>query len=106
MPSIQVVEVESGSQLREFITYPNRLYENDPGYVTPLLSERLEFFDFEKNPFYRTAKVTLFLAMDGKAVVGRIATCINFAHNDFHGSRPASSASLIAPTIMRSPPLC
>lgn len=87
MPNIQVVEVESRSQLREFITYPNRLYKGDPNYVTPLMSERLEFFDFEKNPFYKAARATLFLAMDGDKVVGRIATCINFAHNEFHGEQ-------------------
>jgi len=87
MSNVQVVEVESSAQLREFIKYPNRLYKDDPNYVTPLLSERLEFFDFKKNPFYHTARVKLFLAMDGDTVVGRIATCINYAHNETHGEQ-------------------
>ncbi|HPC10508.1 MAG TPA: N-acetyltransferase, partial [candidate division Zixibacteria bacterium] len=88
MPNnVQVVEVESRAQLRDFITYPNRLYRDDPCYVVPLLSERLEFFDFEKNPFYRAARVRLFLAKRGEVTVGRIATCINYAHNEFHGEK-------------------
>lgn len=87
MPEIRVVEVESSSQLREFIDYPNRLYKDDPNYVQPLTAERREFFDFQKNPFYHTARVKLFLAMDGRTVVGRIATCINFTHNEFHGEQ-------------------
>ena len=84
MDSIEVVEVESRGQLRRFITFPNHLYRDDPNYVVPLLSERFEFFDQKHNPFYRSAKVKLFLAMRGEEVVGRIATCINYRHNDFH----------------------
>ena len=84
MDSLEVVEVESRGQLRRFITFPNQLYRNDPNYVVPLLSERFEFFDQKHNPFFRTAKVKLFLAERGGEVVGRIAICINYRHNDFH----------------------
>jgi GNAT superfamily N-acetyltransferase len=87
MAGIEIVEVGSKRQLKKFITYPNFLYRGDPNYVTPLLSERLEFFDFEKNPFYRCARVKLFLAMRDGQVCGRIATCINFNHNEYHGER-------------------
>ncbi len=84
MPVIDIVEVESGSQLKEFINYPSKLYRDDPCYVTPLVSERLEFFNREKNPFFKTSRVKLFLAMNGRTVVGRIATCINFDNNEYH----------------------
>jgi GNAT superfamily N-acetyltransferase len=84
MADVQVVEVESPDQLREFIKFPNRLYRNDPNYVTPLLMERKQFFDTDKNPFYRAAKTKLFLAMRGEEVVGRIATCVSYRHNDYH----------------------
>lgn len=84
MPSIDVVEVESRAQLKQFITYPNRLYKDEPNYVTPLLTERLEFFDQKKNPFYRGARVKLFLAMRDGEVCGRIAVCFNYKHNQFH----------------------
>jgi GNAT superfamily N-acetyltransferase len=87
MAEVNVVEVESSAQLKEFILYPNRLYAGDPNYVTPLYVERKEFFDFKKNPFYRTARTQLFLAMRGEEVVGRIATCISYRHNDYHDER-------------------
>ncbi|HUV29769.1 MAG TPA: N-acetyltransferase [Acidobacteriota bacterium] len=87
MATFEVVEVESSAQLRQFIRCPNRLYKGDPNYVPPLLSERREFFDFQRNPFYRTARVKLFLALQGSEVVGRVATCINFRHNDVHQER-------------------
>jgi ribosomal protein S18 acetylase RimI-like enzyme len=87
MSTIEVDEVESASQLQRFIAYPNALYKDDPNYVAPLTSERLEFFDFKKNPFYRSAKVKLFFARQNGQIVGRIATCVNFNHNEFHGEQ-------------------
>ncbi len=84
MVKVEVVEVESSSQLRKFIKYPNILYRGDPNYVTPLTAEREEFFDRKRNPFYKTASVRLYLAMRGREVVGRIATCINYTHNEYH----------------------
>ncbi len=87
MANVEIVPVESTAQLNQFIKYPNKLYADDPNYVAPLISERKEFFDFKSNPFYRNAKVQLFLAMDGKTVTGRIATCINYTHNEFHGDQ-------------------
>ncbi len=84
MPKIEVVQVESPSQLRQFIVYPNELYKGQTNYVTPLLMERREFFDFEKNPFYKSAKAKLFLAVRDGEVCGRIATCVNYNHNEYH----------------------
>jgi len=87
MLDINIVEVESPAQLVDFITYPNHLYSGDPNYVTPLLFERKGFFNFLKNPFYRLARVKLFLAMRQQKVVGRVATCVNFKHNDYHNEQ-------------------
>ncbi len=84
MAKIEVKEVESSAQLHKFIEYPNKLYKDDPNYVAPLTMERKEFFDTKKNPFYKFAKVKLFLAYDGKKIVGRIATCVNYHHNEYH----------------------
>lgn len=84
MANVEVIEVESSSQLNQFIDYPSKLYKDDPNYVAHLKMERKQFFDFEKNPFYKTAKVKLFLAKKDGQVCGRIATCINYQHNQFH----------------------
>ncbi|MDF1544870.1 MAG: GNAT family N-acetyltransferase [bacterium] len=87
MSKLEVVEAKTPRQLRQFIRYPNELYKNDPKYVTPLFSERLEFFDQKTNPFYKTARVKLFLARRDGKIVGRIATCINFNHNEYHAEQ-------------------
>lgn len=82
---VEVIEVESPKLQERFIKLPWKLYRDDPNWVAPLLSERKEFFDKDKNPFFRTAKTKLFLARQDGEFVGRIATCINFNHNEYHG---------------------
>jgi len=81
---IEVCEVENGSDLARFIKIPFDLYRDDPNWVPPLISERKEFFDRKKNPFFRAAKTRLFLARRHGQYVGRIATCVNFNHNEYH----------------------
>jgi len=84
MSNVRVFEVESSALLNTFIRFPLKLYRDDPNYVAPLIVERKEFFDKKKNPFYRSAKVKLFLCEQNGEIVGRIATCVNFRHNSFH----------------------
>ena len=84
MSQTEVVEVEATAQLKKFLDYPNQLYRGEPNYVAPLRSERLEFFDYAKNPFFRGAKVKLFLALADGRIKGRIATCVNYTHNEYH----------------------
>ncbi len=81
---VEVIEVESRRLMDEFILYPFKLYKNEPNWVPPLISERKEFFNTNKNPFFRAAKAKYFLAKRGEETVGRIATCINYNHNEFH----------------------
>jgi hypothetical protein len=81
---VEVIEVENSRQQKEFIMFPFRLYKDEPNWVPPLISERKEFFSKSKNPFYRGAKTKLFLAVKDGKTVGRIATCVNFNHNEFH----------------------
>lgn len=80
----KIVEVDSPATLDEFIKFPLRLYANDPHYIAPLISERKEFLDREKNPFFSGARVKLFLAKQGDQTVGRISTTLYFAHNELH----------------------
>ena len=81
---IELLEVENSSDLNRFIKLPFSIYKDDPNWVPPLISERKEFFDKSKNPFFRAAKTRLFLARKNGEYVGRIATCINYNHNEYH----------------------
>lgn len=84
MANVRVYEAESSAQRKSFIQFPLKLYRDDPNYVAPLVVERKDFFDTKRNPFYRSAKVKLFLCERDGELVGRIATCINYRHNSYH----------------------
>jgi GNAT superfamily N-acetyltransferase len=78
--SILIQEVTSRRDLRAFVKFPWKVYEGDPNWVPPLISERLDYLNPQKNPFYQHAEAALFLARRGRKVVGTIAPFIN--HRD------------------------
>ena len=75
--SIRIQEVTTRRDLLAFVKFPWRVYKGDPNWVPPLISERLDYLNPEKNPFYQHAEVALFLARRGREVVGTIAPFIN-----------------------------
>jgi hypothetical protein len=83
---LKVRELAPGD-LSAFIKFPYRLYKNDPNWVPPLISERRDFFNPTKNPFFQHARVRYFMAYDSGRPVGRVAGILNFAHNEFHDEK-------------------
>jgi len=75
--SLCVHEVTTCRDLRAFVKFPWRVYRDDPNWVPPLISERLNYLNPEKNPFFQHAEVALFLARQGRQVVGTIAAFVN-----------------------------
>lgn len=81
---IQIKEVQSKKDLKEFILLPFRLYKEDPNWVAPLIGDQMKFFDPEKNPFFKHSEAKLFLALREGKVVGRISAQTNTRHNLEH----------------------
>jgi hypothetical protein len=52
------------------------IYEGDPHWVPPLVSERKEFLDPGKNPFFRHARVQCFIASRNGTPIGTIAATV------------------------------
>jgi GNAT superfamily N-acetyltransferase len=77
MPSIQIEPVTTRRGLRAFVKFPWRVYRDDPNWVPPLISERLEYLNPASGPFYEYADVALFLARQDREVVGTIAAFVN-----------------------------
>jgi RimJ/RimL family protein N-acetyltransferase len=90
MNSLIIEPVSGDKDLLAFIKLPFRIYKGDPYWVPPLISERKDFLNPEKNPFFEHADVTLFLARRDGEVVGTIAALIDHNHNDFHEERAGS----------------
>lgn len=82
----EVRELAPGN-LSAFIKFPYPFYKQDPLWVPPLISERKEFFNPAKNPFFAHARVRYFMAYDNGRPVGRVAGILNEAHNGFHGEK-------------------
>lgn len=86
MASIEIIEVKSRSERREFVNFPLRLYKNCPQFVPPLYSDEMKMFT-AKNAYADTCVSVFFLAKQGKKTVGRIQGIIQNQFNELHGEK-------------------
>ncbi len=70
---LTIAPVESKADMDEFIRLPYRLHKDDPNWVPPLLFERRDALNPNKNPFLKRATVRYWLARRGNRTVGRIS---------------------------------
>jgi GNAT superfamily N-acetyltransferase len=82
--ALRIIPVASEAERMAALEFPWTVYRDDPYWVPPLLSERKEFTDPSKNPFYEHGRVQFFLARRGANVVGTIAAFTNDLYNQFH----------------------
>ncbi len=82
-----ITKVEDNAGLLRFIKSQWLFYKKDKNFVPPLISERKELFDREKNPLYKHADYQLFLAENNGKIVGRIAAIENKRHNMIHNDK-------------------
>ncbi len=75
---MQIQEVQTAAQAREFLLLPVRLYAQDPHYVRPLDKDINQVFDPKKNKYFRHGQLSRWLLLDeAQQVVGRVAAFIN-----------------------------
>jgi GNAT superfamily N-acetyltransferase len=84
--SIVVETVRRRADLDAFIRYQLELYAGDPYFVPPIVAERRDFLDREKNPFFSHAEVELSVARRNGQIVGRIAAIDDALWNQFHNA--------------------
>jgi GNAT superfamily N-acetyltransferase len=87
LSAFDVVPIQDGRGLREFIELPYTLYRDDPFWVPPLRIAQKDLFNKRKHPFHAFAEVQCFLARRNGAVIGRIAAIRDPNHNAFHQER-------------------
>ena len=87
MAGIEIVAVEGGSELKEFVDLPWRIYAGYPNWVPPLKEEVRRMLDPRRHPFWEFSERILFLARRGSETVGRIAGIIDGHYNQFHGEK-------------------
>jgi GNAT superfamily N-acetyltransferase len=74
---ITVKQISSKRELKQFVKFPFQLYKNCQYWVPPLIKDELETLDAAKNPVFKNADASYFLAFQNNKPVGRIAVIIN-----------------------------
>ncbi len=72
MTRIEVRVVRTRKDKRRFLTFPWRIYQNDPLWVPPLLPERAKTIDPERGAFFKRGEAEFFIAWRGTRPVGTI----------------------------------
>lgn len=70
--SLEIIAVTSSKHQAEFLTFPWQVYQDDPLWVPPILSERRRVIDPAYGAFYKRGEAELFLALREGEVVGTI----------------------------------
>lgn len=85
---MQLTEIRTEKEAREFLDVNSRIHEGDPNYIQPLRKDIESVFDPKRNKTFRHGEVCrwMLLDSDGKAI-GRIAAFINkkYKNKNDHG---------------------
>lgn len=74
---IQLKEIYTQKEMKQFVLFPFSLYKNNAYWVPPIIKDEVASFDTSKNPVFEHAKARFFIALKDNKVVGRIAAIIN-----------------------------
>ena len=85
---LEIIEVKTKKQRKEFVNYPLRLYKGNPWFVPPLYGDEMSIFT-PKNVYYNTCLSAFFLAVRDGKTVGRIQGIIQKQYNEIHGTKQA-----------------
>jgi GNAT superfamily N-acetyltransferase len=85
MANVQVKQVTTRDERKQFLQFPWKLYGGDPNWIPPLRMNQKELVGYRKHPFYDVNRVQTFLAYRDGEVCGRIAAIRNQGHIDRYG---------------------
>ncbi|MEZ4908177.1 MAG: hypothetical protein R2771_11200 [Saprospiraceae bacterium] len=75
---MQIYEVTTSQDKEAFISMPNKIYDDNPYYIKPLIKDIKSVFDKSKNPIAKPDSFKLWLLKDSSnQIIGRIAAFIN-----------------------------
>jgi len=88
--------VNGRRELKQFVKLPFRLHEGTP-WVPPLIFERLQFLDKEKNPYFEHAEAEFFIAWREGEPIGRITAQVDRRWDQFQGGSDGQFGFIEAP---------
>ena len=87
MSSIEVRPIRSARERRFFLTFPWRIYRDDPLWVPPLLPQRAATIDPERGLFFKRGEAEFFIAWRDGQPVGTICAAEDPPTNEGRGKR-------------------
>ncbi len=78
---VEVREVKTKKEIKEFVNFPLRLYKNDKYFVPPLYMDELKMFK-PNYVYYDQSEAKCFIAIKDGKTVGRIQAIIQKASNE------------------------
>ncbi len=85
--TLEVRLVQTRREQRAFLTFPWRIYRDDPLWVPPLLPERADIVMRRRGPFFERGTVAFFMAWRGNEAVGTICVAEDPPANERRGTR-------------------
>jgi len=89
MASVSIRPVRTRRELKRFVKVPFRLHRDHPQWVAPLVFERMEFLDRDRNPYFEHAEAEYFVAEREGEPVGRITAQVDERWDEFQGGSDA-----------------
>lgn len=77
---LRIVAVDGRSALDRFISIPNKIFEDDPAWISPLFIERRLHLSPRSNPYFQHARWQAWIAWRGQEPVGRISAQVDDLH--------------------------
>ncbi|MBL7929266.1 MAG: hypothetical protein JNL47_07315 [Bacteroidia bacterium] len=74
---MELIEVKSKAEAKEFLHLPVKIYSHDPDWCRPLNQDIEAVFDEKKNKFFRHGQCTRWILRKDGEVIGRVAAFIN-----------------------------
>jgi len=84
MSNIEVKALHPKKDIVKFLKFAWTIYKDDPNWVPPLMMDKKKLLNKDKNPFFETSQMELFMAYKNGEPVGRIAAIKNDTHNKIH----------------------
>jgi len=72
MSTLEILPIRTAKERRIFLTFPWRIYRDDPLWVPPLLPERARTIDPERGAFFKRGEAEFFIAWRDGIPVGTI----------------------------------
>lgn len=78
--TVIIREIFSRRDLKQFVKFPNKLYQGNKFYVPSLFSDDLNTLDPKKNPAFQDCSARYWLAYKEGKIVGRVCAILNNLH--------------------------